>query len=214
MMPRILPRLWLVTALALFLAQRAHSQSKSTRDLGPASVLVASRELADPNFVKTVILLVQYDEKGVVGLIVNRRTDVPLSRLSDELKAARGRDDSLYLGGPVEISTVFALVQSSAKPETDAKPVFGAVYLLARKNLLEHAISRQPDPGVLHVYLGYAGWTGPQLRREVASGSWYIFHADTSTVFDSDPDSLWSRLIKKTEQTLARTYAAPNWRKP
>lgn len=171
-------------------------------------MLVASRDLADPNFAKTVILLVHYDEQAVVGLIVNRRTDVPLSRLADDLKAAKGRDDSLYMGGPVEMADVFGLLQSSSKPESDAEPVFGAVYLLTQKGRLEHAISRHPDPGVFHVYLGYAGWTAEQLRREVASGSWFIFHADTSTIFDADPDSLWSRLIKKTELTLASNISS------
>jgi putative transcriptional regulator len=195
--------LGLSTALSLLLALPAHSQSKNSKDLGVASVLVASRDLADPNFVKTVILLVHYDEQAVVGLIVNRRTDVPISRLGQDLKGAKGREDSLYMGGPVEIADVFGLLQSSAKPESDAEPVFGAVYLLTHKILLEHAIARHPDPGAFHVYLGYAGWTGQQLRREVAAGSWFIFHADTSTVFDSDPDSLWARLIKKTELTLA-----------
>ena len=203
MTPGILTRLWLGTALALLLAPLAQSQSKSTKDLGTASVLVASRDLVDPNFAKTVILLVHYDDDGVVGLIVNRRTDVPLSRLSEQMKAAAGRDDSLYLGGPVEIADVFALFQSSAKPD-GAEPVFGAVYLLAKKNLLEHAIAGKPDPDVFHVYLGYAGWTNDQLRKEVVSGAWYIFRADTGTVFDADPDSLWSRLIKKTEQSVAR----------
>jgi putative AlgH/UPF0301 family transcriptional regulator len=197
-------------ALALLLLPAVEAQSKNSKDLGVASVLVASRDLADPNFVKTVILLVHYDEKAVVGLIVNRRTDVPISRLSQDLKGAKGRDDSLYMGGPVEIADVFGLFQSAAKPETDAEPVFGAVYLLTQKVRLEHAIARHPDPGVFHVYLGYAGWTGEQLRGEVAAGAWFIFHADTSTVFDSDPDSLWARLIKKTELTLASNISPRN----
>lgn len=177
-------------------------QSKNPKDLGAAKLLVASRNLADPNFAETVILLVHYDAEGVVGLILNRRTDVPLSRVFEELKATKGRSDPVYLGGPVGTGAVFALLQSQAKPE-GAKQVFGKVYLISTKPLFEQSISARPDPHVFHVYLGYAGWTNEQLRKEVALGAWFIFQADAGTVFDSDPDSLWSQMIRKTERKLA-----------
>jgi putative transcriptional regulator len=180
-------------------------QSKSARNLGPATLLVASRDLEDPNFAKTVILLVHYDAESVLGLIINRHTDVPVARLFDGLKAAKTREDSIYLGGPVEISTVFALLSSPDKLK-GAAPVFGEVYLISTKMMLEKTMATGPDPESFHVYMGYAGWTNDQLRKEVALGMWYIFQADADSVFDSNPDSLWLRMIKKTEQTLA---AAP-----
>jgi putative transcriptional regulator len=190
-------------ALALLLAAPALlAQSKNTRDLGPAAVLVASRDLADPNFAKTVILLVHYDDESVLGLIVNRHTDVPISRLFESVRAAKSRSDSIYLGGPVEISTVFALFESPDKPK-GAAPVFGETYLISTKEVLEKTVAAKPDPDVFHVYCGYAGWTNAQLKKEVDLGSWYIFHADTGMVFDADPDSLWLRMIKKSEQQVA-----------
>jgi len=182
-------------------------QSKNTKDLGAGKLLVASRELGDPNFVETVVLLVHYDAEGVVGLILNRRSHVPLSRVLEGLKAAKDRSDPVYLGGPVEKPTVFALLQSPAKLE-GAEHIFGAVYLISRKNVFEQAISARPDPGVFHVYLGYAGWSNEQLRREVELGAWFIFPADTGAVFNSDPDSLWSQMIQKTELKLAESQPA------
>jgi putative transcriptional regulator len=178
------------------------AQSKNAKDLGPASVLVASRDLADPNFAKTVILLVHFDEDSVLGLIVNRHTDVPISRLFEGLKSAKDRADSIYFGGPVEISTVFALLESRDKLK-GVDPVFGETYLLSSKALLEKTVAARPDPAVFHVFCGYAGWSNVQLQREVNLGMWFIFQADTKTVFDADPDSLWQRMIRKTEQTLA-----------
>ena len=62
---------------------------------------MASRDLADPNFAETVVLLVHYDAQGGVGLILNRPTDVPLSRGLEDLKPAKERSDTVYLGGPV-----------------------------------------------------------------------------------------------------------------
>jgi putative AlgH/UPF0301 family transcriptional regulator len=182
-------------------------QSKNAKNLGAGKLLLASRDLADPNFAKTLVLLVQYDDEGVVGLILNRRTDVPLSRVLEGIKAANHRSDPVYLGGPVETPSVFALLQSPAKLE-GAQHIFGAVYLISTKTLFEQTISAQPDPGGFHVYLGYAGWTKSQLRKEVELGAWFIFQPDAETVFGSDPDSLWLQMIQKTELKFARSEPA------
>ena len=177
-------------------------QSKNAKDLSAGKLLVASRGLTDPNFAKTVILLVHYGAEGVVGLMLNRRTDVPLSRALERLKAAKDRSDPIYLGGPVDTPMVFALFQSPAKVE-GAEHIFGEVYLISTKPLLEQTVSKQPDPRAFHVYLGYAGWNTSQLRKEVELGAWFIFQGDTKTIFDSQPDSLWPRMIEKTELQFA-----------
>jgi hypothetical protein len=86
-----------------------------------------------------------------------------------------------------------------------AENIFGGVYLISDKALFEQTISARPDPGVFHVYLGYAGWTQDQLRTESQLGAWFVFPADAATVFNSDPDSLWLQMIQKTELQLAKT---------
>ena len=101
-------------------------------------------------------------------------------------------------------TTVLALFQSSAAIEK-AESIFGGVYLISDRDLFEKTISSRPDPGVFHVYLGYAGWTQDQLRAEVQLGAWFVFPADTATVFNSDPDSLWLQMTQKTELQLAKT---------
>ncbi|MGA8344331.1 MAG: YqgE/AlgH family protein, partial [Candidatus Sulfotelmatobacter sp.] len=179
-------------------------QSKNAKSLGAGKLLVASRNLGDPHFAKTVILLARYDAQSALGLILNRRTDVPLSRVLESPKAAKDRSDPVYLGGPLEMPTVFALFQSPAKLE-GAEHVFDGVYLIAAKPLFEQTLAARPDPGVFHVYLGYAGWTQDQLRMEVELGAWFIFPADASTVFNANPDSLWLEMIRKTELQLARS---------
>ena len=101
---------------------------------------------------------------------------------------------------------MLALFQSPAKID-GAEQVFGGVYLISSKTLFEKTISAKPDPGVFHVYVGYAGWTADQLRREVELGAWFILPEDASAVFNSDPDSLWSQMIGKTE--LRRSESEP-----
>jgi putative transcriptional regulator len=178
-------------------------QFNNSRGLGAGKLLVASRDLADPNFAETVILLVRYDEQGVVGLVLNRRTDVPLSEVFKGMKSAEKRSDPVYLGGPVETPAVFSLLKSSSKIE-GAEQIFREVYLISSKTLFEQTISTRPESGVFHVYLGYAGWHTDQLRKEVELGAWFILPADANTVFNSDPDSLWSQMIRKTELKFVR----------
>jgi len=184
-------------------------QSNDARDLGPGKLLVASRDLRDPNFAKTVILLIHYDDQGVVGLILNRRSDVALSRVLEGYQGAKDRSDLAYLGGPVELPTIFALLQSQAKIE-GADRIFSGVYLISTKPLFEQTLAAKPDPQVFHVYLGYAGWTKDQLRGEVGLGAWFVFPADTGAVFNSDPASLWPQMIRKTELKVAGSE--PAWR--
>jgi putative transcriptional regulator len=183
-----------------------------THDLAVGKLLVASRDLGDPSFAQTVILLVRYKkDQGTVGLVVNRRTDVPLSRVFQDLKEAKSRTDPVYVGGPVELNSVMALLKASIKPE-DATRVFNDVYLISSKDVLKATLASGPESSVFHAYAGYAGWTAGQLEHEVELGAWHIMPADASTVFHSDPDSVWPRLIRRTETQIAslgRRHLAP-----
>ena len=79
---------------------------------GAGQMLVASRDLRDPNFAETVVLLVRYDEESVVGLILNRRTQIPIARVFPDLKEAKGQTDPIYRGGPVERTAALALLRA------------------------------------------------------------------------------------------------------
>jgi len=178
-------------------------QTKNPKDLGPGKLLVASRGLRDPHFTQTVVLLFHYDDQAVIGLVLNRRSQVPLSRALQGLKAAKDRSDPVYIGGPVQFPGVLALLRSTAKIE-GSEEIFDGVHLISAKTpLFEQTISARPDPSVFHVYLGCAVWTIDQLRKEVELGGWFIFPTDANTVFSADPDLVWSRMIQKTELKLA-----------
>lgn len=196
-------------SLMLALSAVAVAQGSSDIDqLAPGRFLVASRDLADPNFAEAVILLVQYsDEHGAMGLIINRRTDVPLSRVFEDLKEAKSHTESIYVGGPVELNTVMALLKTSAKP-TDAKRVFGDVYLISSKELLQKTLASSVSPSAFHAFLGYAGWGPGQLENEMGAGAWHILPADAAEVFHSDPETVWPRLIRRTETQIAMAQTA------
>jgi len=191
--------------------QLAGAQSTRPADLAAGKLLVASPDLPDPNFARTVILLVQYDADGVLGLILNRRSKVPISRVLDGLAGAKDRADPVYAGGPVERADVLALVRSR-RPPGNAKRVLADVFLVSTKEDLEKTLASTADADNVHVYLGYSGWTEPQLEHELELGAWYIFQGSAKTVFDSEPDALWPQLIRETEMRIASRGTANAFR--
>lgn len=187
-----------ITVGFLLAAVLLPAQSARPEDLGKGKLLVTPREAPDPAFAESVILLVQYDHNGAVGLMVNHQTTVPISRALSDVKSASKRSDPMFVGGPVQRDSVMALVRSDA-PVAETQHVFERLYFAISAQGLEQALASKKPPGELRIYAGYCGWAGGQLESEVERGGWYIFDRSAEMVFDSDPATLWSRLIEKTE---------------
>jgi putative transcriptional regulator len=182
---------------ALWLAAPA----MAAEPIAEGRILVADRYLEDPNFAESVILLIRYDKDGTVGLILNRRTDVPISRVLKPLKEAAGHADPVFLGGPVDFAGAMALLRTADKPD-GAKKVSSGVYLLSSKELLQKNLSTTAAADTFRVYLGYAGWAPGQLESEVGAGAWKTIAGSAERIFDRDPDSLWTRLIHQLEEQV------------
>ena len=179
------------------------AQSRRPENLGVGKLLVVPRQSPDPRFAETVVLLVHYAEDGTVGLVINRQTTLPLSSALRDLKGSSNNSQPVYSGGPVQIEVVQALLQSTAGPH-DAARLFGNVYLVSKKVELEKALVAGKGSRELRIYLGYCGWSRGQLENEVNQGGWYIFDGSEGLVFDSNPSTLWSRMIARTELDIAR----------
>jgi putative AlgH/UPF0301 family transcriptional regulator len=188
---------------ALICSLYVSAQSTSVQELGIGKILVARRHAPDPTFAETVILLVRYTNDGTVGLVINRRTNVPISQALRGLNGSKQRSEPVYLGGPVETQIVMALLRAKTMPD-EAAHVVGKVYLLSNKSVLEKSLTGRAAPTDFHVYLGYTGWSKRQLEAEVRRGFWDILPANGDLAFDPEPDTLWSRLIARTEQRIAR----------
>ncbi len=204
--------LWVVLLVPTVWGQLLVQGQATAQDLATGKILVARRHMADLNFAQTVILLVQHDEKGTVGLIVNRPTKIPLSRLTKEFEGVKDRSDPLYLGGPMERSGVMALVRSRAKPE-DAKAVFADVYMISVKETLEKAIAAATSSR-LHLYLGYAGWAAGQLELELGMDAWDVLPPNAGMVFDPHPETLWNRLVDRENLQNAAAPSRGSARRP
>jgi putative transcriptional regulator len=178
------------------------AQSRRPQDLAVGKLLVVPRESPDPLFAESVVLLVHYDQSSSLGLIVNHRSTVSIARALHDLKDAGKHSDPIFVGGPVEMTGVMALLRSHPEPR-EATHVLGNTYLLASKQGLERALKAPNSANDLRVYVGYCGWAGGQLEREVRLGGWYIFEGKEDLIFDAKPDGLWKRLIGLTELEIA-----------
>jgi putative transcriptional regulator len=179
------------------------------RDLATGKILVARRSLVDPNFAETVILLVQHDDDGTAGLIINRQTKIPLSKLSQEMDSAKGRTDRLYSGGPVQPAGIMALLRSRTKPD-DAKAVVQDLYVISSKAALEKTVASGAAASTFRIYLGYAGWDAGQLAWELRMDAWDVLPANPAIVFDAHPETLWPRLAE--EESMQRVFWDPSYR--
>ena len=177
------------------------AQYKSDQPASVGNLLVASEKLGDPNFAESVILIVQHDEdEGTVGLVINRRTEVPLSRVFPKTKHATA--DPVYMGGPVETTAVQALLRIPEKADRTAH-IVADIYLSGSKELIEKSVESRLDSLKFRLYLGYAGWASGQLEAEIRLGAWSVLNASPKLVFDRDPDSLWSRLTNESKMQIA-----------
>jgi putative transcriptional regulator len=157
--------------------------------------LVAGRELGDPRFRETVVLLISYDSRGAAGLIINRPTDVPLSDMLPDIAGIRKRADIVYYGGPVEGHRMLVLIRSGDKPAESAR-VLDNVYLSSSRDMLKGMIGAGKTAGQFRVYAGYAGWAPGQLDAELSRGDWHIVRADAKSIFDKKSEDIWRELIR------------------
>jgi putative transcriptional regulator len=179
----------------------AQLRSGAVKELAAGKLLVAVRGLPDPNFSETVILLAEHGADGSMGLVINRRTDVPIARAFPDLKPPRGGSPALYSGGPVATDGVVGL-ERSAGAVSDGRQILADVRIIASREALEALIRSGAGPDRFRVYVGYAGWGPGQLERETLHGSWHVFRADPAIVFDSDPETLWQRQVRRTEDRM------------
>ena len=166
--------------------------------LSKGKFLVASRQIRDPRFAETVILLVQHDLNGTVGLVVNRPSKVRLSDFLPEIKEHQGEEHFVYIGGPVGMTQIQLLIRQPNRSE-EFHSIFDDVYVSLSKTVLERLVKKPDGKIKFRAYAGYAGWVFGQLEQEVVRGDWRVVQADAETIFNKSASEIWPDLIRKTE---------------
>jgi putative transcriptional regulator len=189
------------TAILFLLLPFAAAGQAGSTSLAAGRVLIADKDLHDPHFEQTVIVLLSYDEDdGAGGVILNRPSEIPVSQALKDFPEARSNRDPAYEGGPVETKRVLALLRSSTKLD-DADEVVPGIYSVGTTKLLRKALSEKMN---VRVFAGYAGWGPGQLETEVDAGAWHVQRAAAAMIFDDDPESMWQRLTRKLDTQIAK----------
>ena len=165
--------------------------------LAPA-LLVAMPQLLDPNFRRTVVLLIHHDAEGTFGVVLNRTTEIRASQLCESIEVEwRGDPDAeIHWGGPVQPQTGWVLFDASEgdDAEEDVREVVPGVGFAGSLAVLRRMASA--PPGQLRILLGYAGWGPGQLESELAQGAWLVAPAEPAFVFETELDEMWTQVVR------------------
>ena len=173
------------------------------------SLLVATPMLLDPNFDHTVVLMLDVDENGALGVVLNRPSTVEVAEILPDWSELTTGPDVLFSGGPV--STDSALGVAGLQPGDETEPVgfrrlydhVGIVDLDTPTEVVGPALSG------LRIFAGYAGWEEEQLVDEISTGSWYVVPSAPGDLFGTEPASLWSRVLRRQPGELAWVSTRP-----
>ncbi len=159
-------------------------------------LLIAAPELQDPNFAKTVVLLLQHGEEGALGVVLNRPTDKTVGELWADLDEGQCESpEFVYSGGPVP-GPLLALHSDVFLAE---KQVMSEVYVAASREKLCELVEQEVIP--FKLFVGNAGWGAGQLEHELELGGWLTLTATIDLVF-SDDDDLWERSVKQVGSSV------------
>ncbi|MBS1162323.1 MAG: transcriptional regulator [Burkholderiaceae bacterium] len=160
--------------------------------------LIAMPAMADPNFAGSVVYVCEHTDKGALGLVINRPTELTLENLFDKvdlkLEIAPWKDTPVYFGGPVQTERGFVL-HVPAGHYSSSLPVREDIALTTSKDVLE-AVAGGTGPAKLLVTLGYSGWGAGQLESEVSANAWLTVDAQPTIIFDTPAEARQSAALR------------------
>jgi putative transcriptional regulator len=168
-------------------------------------LLLASPALQDPNFERTVVLIGVHSEEGAMGVVLNRPSAVTVGEAAPQLEEAVGESDPVYVGGPVQPSSIVFLAEF-LDPSPAGLLVLGRIGFPAPDAELEQ-LSEATER--VRVFAGFAGWGEGQLEAEIDQGDWIADQAQPEDVFTDDPQQLWSNVLTRKGGSYALVARMP-----
>ncbi|MEV0604344.1 YqgE/AlgH family protein [Streptomyces sp. NPDC050315] len=193
-------------------------------------LLVATPALSDPNFDRAVVLLLDHDEEGSLGVVLNRPTPVGVADILRPWAELAGEPGVVFQGGPVSLDSALGVAvvpgeagEHAAAPAADGdaadgadtdgdgplgwRRVHGAIGLVdleAPPELLSAEL------GSLRIFAGYAGWGPGQLEEELVEGAWYVVESEPGDVSSPSPEHLWRAVLRRQRSELAMVATYPD----
>ncbi len=169
-------------------------------------LLIATPPLIDPNFDRSVVLVLEHNADGALGLVLNRPEQASYEGLVGWLSRC-SPPQQLFMGGPVETDGYIGLARVAGGVETDG-------WTTVLDDLGTVDLSREPDevPDVLNlrIFRGYSGWGAGQLDAEIAEGAWIVVPRADDDPFAARPGGLWREVLRRQGGRLAWLAAAPD----
>ncbi len=179
-------------------------------------ILIAAKHLRDPNFFKTAVFLLEHNQNGAMGLVINRPSSVTVSQVLSEHFELPETGEVVFMGGPVEPGNLFILHNAEELDSSQEPPVNG-VFVGCTKDVFESvviAVSEGDDDARFRVFSGCAGWAPQQLEGEIGRGDWLLHEASADEVFHKDPYAVWDKLtqhFQMVHRLLPQTIQNPEW---
>jgi putative transcriptional regulator len=171
----------------------------SGSDLTTPVLLMATPQVLDPYFHRSVVLLLHHEDEGSLGFVLNHPTPIRISEIlkSMDIGWAGGKESVAYRGGPVqpELGTVlFTPVLAAAGPGDTATEILPGVALTQHISDLSRLAEAPPDQ--FRLILGYAGWGEGQLMQEILRNDWLTAPASRELIFAADPEQIWDAALR------------------
>ena len=164
-------------------------------------LLVATPSLGDPNFDRTVVLVLEHTDEGAVGLVLNRPSDTEVREPLPEWHGLTADPSVIFVGGPVEQKAVIGLARrGSAGAEERWRPLVGGVGIVDLGRGPDDLTSAVED---LRLFAGYAGWGASQLEGEIRAGAWWVVDALPEDACGRRPERLWTTVLRRQRPRLA-----------
>ncbi len=158
--------------------------------------------LQDPNFDRTVILVLEHGAEGAVGVVLNRPTDIDLVAALPDWYQAAAEPAVVFVGGPVGQGAVLCLGQSTSTLTMIEgwQPVVGSLGLVDLSRDASEVLGSLVN---VRVFSGYAGWGQGQLEGEIGSHAWVVVDSDPSDALSSAPEDLWRLVVRRQRGTVS-----------
>ena len=165
-------------------------------DIDAPVVLVAKRQLTDRFYGSTILVARPIGQDQHIGFIVNRPSRVTLGELFPQHAPSRKVPDPVFVGGPINSESIFALVRTSKNPGGRSVKLSDNLFVVIDGKLVDDVIEK--DPARARFVAGLVAWRSGELQEEIKRGAWYVLGADTDVVLRK-PDGLWEELVRSAE---------------
>jgi putative transcriptional regulator len=165
-------------------------------------LLVSVPTLADPNFFRSVVFIIEHTNEGALGLVLNQPTETALGDVLDAWGPYGAPPAVAFVGGPVQQhEAVIGLARVGGVDASDAwQPLLGRVGTV---DLARDPVDTHPDVEAVRVFAGYSGWAPGQLDAELEAGGWLVVDALPDDLLTSDPSGLWRVVLRRQGGDLA-----------